>query len=49
MPNTIYTFIFYRNQMHYNYISDENMLKTLIHRSILPTDPNKKNKIYCIL
>ena len=30
--------------MHYNYKSDEKMLKTLIHRNILPTDPNKKIK-----
>ena len=28
--------------MHYNYKSDEKVLKTLIHRNILPTDPNKK-------
>ena len=41
--------IFYRNQMHYNYKSDEKILKTLIHKNILPTDPNKKIKlvIYC--
>ena len=40
---------FYRNQMHYNYESDEKILKTLIHRNIVPTDPNKKIKliIYC--
>ena len=37
--------IFYRNQMHYNYKSDEEILKTLIHRNILPTDPNKKIKL----
>ena len=30
--------------MHYNYKSDEKILKTLIHRNILPTDPNKKKK-----
>ena len=36
--------LFYRNQMHYNYKLDENILKTLIQRNILPTDPNKKNK-----
>ena len=36
---------FYRNQMHYNYKSDEKILKTLIHRNILPTDPNKKIKL----
>ena len=34
--------LFYRDQMHYNYKSDEKILKTLIHRNILPTDPNKK-------
>ena len=32
--------------MHYNYKSDEKILKTLIHRNILPTYPNKKT---CIL
>ena len=31
---------FYRNQMHYNYKLDKNILKTLILRNILPTDPN---------
>ena len=31
--------------MHYNYKSDEKILKTLIHKSILPTDPNKKIKL----
>ena len=36
---------FYRNQMHNNYKSDEKILKTLIHRNILPTDPNKKIKL----
>ena len=30
--------------MHYNYKLDENILKTLIKRNILPTDPNKKIK-----
>ena len=35
----------YHNQMHYNYKSDEKILKTLIHRNILPTDPNKKIKL----
>ena len=34
--------LFYRNQMHYNYKSDEKIMKTLIHKNILPTDPNKK-------
>ena len=38
----IYIKHFYRNQMHYNYKSDEKLLKTLIHRNMLPTDPNKK-------
>ena len=37
--------LFYHNQMHYNYKSDEKILKTLIHRNILPTDPNKKIKL----
>ena len=36
---------FYRNQMHYNYKSDEKIMKTLIHKNILPTDPNKKIKL----
>ena len=36
---------FYRNQMHYNYKSDEKLLKNLIHRNILPTDPNKQIKL----
>ena len=31
---------FYRNKMQYNYKSDEKILKTLIHRNILPTDHN---------
>ena len=33
---------FYCNQMHYNYKSDEKIFKTLIHKNILSTDPNKK-------
>ena len=41
----IYIKLFYRNQMHYNYKSDEKILETLIHRNILPTDPNKKIKL----
>ena len=43
-----YIKLFYRNQMHYNYKSDEKMLKTLIHRNLLPTDRNKK-KIQLII
>ena len=31
--------------MRYNYKSDEKILKTLIHRNILHTDPNKKIKL----
>ena len=31
--------------MHFNYKSDEKILKTFIHRNILPTDPNKKIKL----
>ena len=31
--------------MHYNYKSDVKILKTLIHRNIFPTDPNKKIKL----
>ena len=31
--------------MHYNYNLDKNILKTLIQRNILPTDPNKKKLI----
>ena len=50
-PSSQQTYIklFYRNQMHYNYKSDEKILKTLIHKNILPTDPNKKNKTCYIL
>ena len=36
---------FYRKQMHYNYKLDEKILKTLIQRNILSTDPNKKIKL----
>ena len=35
--------------MHYNYKSNEKIMKTLIHKNILPTDPNKKKKTYYIL
>ena len=31
--------------MHYNYELDKNILKTLIKRNILPTEPNKKKKL----
>ena len=31
--------------MHDNYKSDEKILKTLIQRNILPTDPNQKIKL----
>ena len=31
--------------MHYNYKLDENILKTLSKRNILPTDLNKKTKL----
>ena len=43
-PPSQQTFIklFNRNQMHYNYKSDEKISKTLIHRNVLPADPNKK-------
>ena len=40
-----YIKLFYHNQMHYNYKSDEKILKTLIHKNILPTDSNKKIKL----
>ena len=36
---------FDRKQMLYNYNSDEKILKTFIHKNILPTDPNKKIKL----
>ena len=52
LTNKIYTVLlhpvnkhisfFFRNQMHYNYKSDEKTLSTLIHRNTPPTDPNKK-------
>ena len=38
-------FFFYHNQMYYNYKSDENILRMLMKRNILPTDPNKKVKL----
>ena len=46
-PSSQQTYInlFYHNQMHYNYKSDEKILKPLIHKNILPTDPNKKIKL----
>ena len=31
--------------MHYSYKSDENILKSLIERNILLTDPDKKIKL----
>ena len=31
--------------MRYNYKSDEKIWKTVIHRNILPTEPNKKIKL----
>ena len=37
--------LFYRKQILCNYESDEKLVKTLIHRNILPTDPNKKIKL----
>ena len=40
-----YIKLFYRNQVHNNNKSDEKTLKTLIHRNILLTDPNKKIKL----
>ena len=41
-PSSQQTYIklFYRNQMHNNYKLDEKNIKTLIHRSILSTNPN---------
>ena len=43
-PTSQQTFIkhFYRNQMHYSYKLDEKILKILIQRNILSTDPHKK-------
>ena len=40
-----YIKLFYRNQMHYNYKSDERISILLIHRNIPPTDPNKEIKL----
>ena len=34
--------------MHYNYKSDEQIMKALIHKNILPTDPNKKKTYYIL-
>ena len=45
---TYITLFFYRNQMHYNYKSDEKILKTLFHRNILPIEHNKKIKHYIL-
>ena len=45
-PPSQQTFI---NQMHYNYKSDEKILRTLFQRKILPTVPNKKSKTYAPL
>ena len=39
------SFFFYRNEILYNHKLDENILKTLIQRNILPTGPNKKMKL----
>ena len=47
--NKPYIKLFYCNQMHYNYKSDKKILKTLIHKNILLTDPNKKIKTYILL
>ena len=41
--------LFYRNQMHNTYKSDEKISKTLIHRNTLLTDPNKKKSKTYIL
>ena len=36
--------------MHYNYKSDEKIMKTLIHKNILPIDSDKKlNLLYIII
>ena len=40
--------LFYRNQMYYNYKSDEKIFKKSIQRNILPTDPNKKKTYYIL-
>ena len=37
-----FTKYFYHNQMHHSNKLNENILKTLIQRNILPSDPNKK-------
>ena len=44
-PKQKFIKLLYCNQMPYNYELDENILKTLIKRNILPTDPNKKIKL----
>ena len=45
-PPSQQTFIqFFYNEMHYNYKSDEKILKILIQRNILPTDPYKIIKL----
>ena len=45
MGYQVINYCFFISEGHYNYKSDEKTLKTLIHRSILPTDPNKKIKL----
>ena len=46
-PSSQQTYIkrFYRNQINYNYKSDEKILKTLIYKNIITTDSNKKIKL----
>ena len=39
--------LFPANQIHYNYELDQNILKTVIHRNILPTEP-KKIKLFIL-
>ena len=39
---------YYKNQFHSNYQIDEHILKNLIPKNVLPTDP-KKNKTYHLL
>ena len=37
--------LYYKNQFHINYKIDENILKNLIHKNVLPIDPIKKVRL----
>ena len=37
--------LYYKNQLHTNYKIDEQILKNLIHKNVLTSEPNKKNTL----